>query len=322
MRILVTGVSGFVGSNLAPKLVEEGHDVYGLERYVTGRFVLGNHRSIKTVFGDLRDDFAMRKIVREIQPEAVVHLAAISPVSYSYDHPVEVTETNYLGTINLAEACLKEAHHFKHFLFAGTSEEYGNQEKPPMKECYELRPNSPYAVSKVAADKYLQYLKDSYDFPVTVLRNFNTYGRKENAHFVVERTIVQMLQGGTVRLGDPEPVRDLMYVEDHLNAYLTCLENEKAIGETFNFCTGYGIRIADLVDRIRYITGFDGEVLWNSIPRRPLDISVLIGDNSKAKRLLNWQPRIGLERGLKLTTDFLRRIIEKSQISLIKDLTI
>jgi nucleoside-diphosphate-sugar epimerase len=127
-----------------------------------------------------------------------------------------------------------------------------------------------------------------------------------------------MLQGNNfVKLGDPEPIRDLMYVEDHVNAYLTCLDNEKAIGETFNFCTGHGIKIADLVRRIREITGFDGEVMWNSIPKRPLDIEVLVGDNSKAKQLLNWQPRVGLEKGLRLTTEFLKDVLDKSRMKIL-----
>lgn len=306
MKILVTGGSGFIGSHLIPKLAELEHDVYSLERFVTGRYVLGARRAVKTVFGDLRYYFAVRKIVREAQPDVVIHLASVSPVSYSYDHPIEVLETNFLGTINLAESCLREVPHFKQFLFAGTSEEYGNHENTPIKETAELRPNSPYAVSKAAADKYLQYMRDAYDFPVTVLRNFNTYGRKKNTHFVVERTIVQMLRGRTVRLGDPTPIRDLIYVDDHVNSYLTCLNSEKVIGETFNFCTGRGVSIAELVELIKQLTGFESEVVWNTIPKRPLDIAVLVGDNSKAKRILGWEPRFTLEEGLRLTIDFWR----------------
>lgn len=306
MKLLVTGGSGFIGSHLIPKLVELGHDVYSLERYVTGRYVLGRQRVVKTVFGDLRDHFAIRKIIREVHPEAVIHLASISPVSYSYDHPIEVIETNFLGTVNLAESCLRQVSHFKHFLYAGTSEEYGNHENVPVKETAELRPNSPYAVSKVAADKYLQYMRDAYDFPVTILRNFNTYGRKDNTHFVVERTIVQMLRGKTVRLGDPTPVRDLMYVNDNVNSYLTCLDSEKAVDETFNFCTGRGVSITQLVELIKQLTGFESEIVWNTIPERPLDIAVLVGDYSKAKQILGWEPKFTLEEGLRLTIDFWR----------------
>ena len=159
-KVLVTGGGGFIGSHLIPKLVELDYDVYSLDRYVTGRYVLGNQRSVKTIFCNLNDYFSIRKNIRDIKPEYIIHLAALSAVSFSYDHPLEVLETNFLGTVKLAEACLQEVSHFKHFLFAGTSEEYGNQKHVPIKESAELRPNSPYSVSKVAADKYLQYLYD------------------------------------------------------------------------------------------------------------------------------------------------------------------
>jgi nucleoside-diphosphate-sugar epimerase len=302
MRVLVTGGSGFIGGHLIKKLIEFDHEVYSLERYVTGRYILGA-RTV-TVFGDLRDSFTIRKLVREIQPDAVIHLASISPVAYSYDHPQEVFEVNALGTINLAEACLREVPHLRHFLFAGTSEEYGNQTEFPVKEDAELRPNSPYSLSKVAADKYLQYMRDAYNFPVTVLRPFNTYGRKDNVHFVVERIITQMLQGKTVKLGDPTPVRDFMYVDDHVDAYLTCLDNEKAKGEVFNFCTGRGISIKELAELIAKLIGFEGEIFWNTIPARPLDIQKLVGSYEKAKRVLGWEPKYTLEEGLKKTISF------------------
>jgi nucleoside-diphosphate-sugar epimerase len=311
-KILVTGGSGFIGNHLIPELVKLEYDVYSLERYVTGRYVLGGRRAVKTFFGDLRDHFAVRKIVREVQPDVVVHLASISPVSYSYDHPIEVMETNFLGTVNLAESCLREVPHFEHFLFAGTSEEYGNHSDMPLKETTELRPCSPYAVSKVAADKYLQYMRDAYNFPVTVLRNFNTYGRKENAHFVVERITVQMLRGKNVTLGDPKPVRDLLYIDDHVNTYITCLRNEKAIGEAFNFCTGHGTSIAQLVEIIEKLTDFKAQVIWNTIPKRPFDAAILIGDYSKAKRLLGWKPRFTLKKGLKDTIKFWKEKISNN----------
>jgi len=304
MKVLVTGGTGFIGSHLIPKLIEQEHKVYSLERYVTGRFVLGA-KSL-AVFGDLRDSFTIRKIVREIQPDTVVHLASISPVAYSYDHPQEVFEVNTLGTINLAEACLRDVPHLKHFLFAGTSEEYGNQDKFPITEDAELRPNSPYSCSKVAADKYLQYIRDAYDFPVTILRPFNTYGRKDNIHFVVERTITQMLQSKTVTLGDPTPVRDFMYVDDHVDAYLKCLDDEKAHGEVFNFCCGHGTTIGDLTNTIAKVVGFDGEIIWSTIPARPLDIKKLVGSYEKAKRLLGWKPKYALEEGLKKTVEYWR----------------
>ena len=303
VRVLVTGVTGFVGGHLVPRLVERGLDVYSLERYVTGRYVLGQQRDVKTVFGDLRDYFVVKRMIREVRPEIVIHLAAISAVAYSYDHPHEMIETNLLGTVNLAEACLREVPHFKQFLFASTSETYGNGPNPKTEETPQ-NPNSPYAVSKVACDKYLVYMHDAHGFPVTILRNFNTYGRKDNPHFVVERTITQMLQGKTVRLGDPTPVRDFEYIDDHVSSYLTCLDNPKAEGEVFNFCTGRGVSIKQLVDLISKLCDYKGEIFWGTIPARPLDIRELVGDYSKAKRLLGWEPKFTLEKGLQLTIDF------------------
>ncbi len=244
MRVLVTGGSGFIGSHLIPKLAELGQEVYSLERYVTGRYVLG--AKTMTVFGDLRDSFTIRKLVREAQPDAVIHLASISPVAYSYDHPQEVFDVNSLGTINLAEACLREVPHFKHFLFAGTSEEYGNQTEFPIKE-------------------------------------------------------------DAVKLGDPTPVRDLLYIDDHVDAYLACLGNKKAIGDVFNFCTGHGVSIKELVEQIAKLVGFDGEIIWGTIPARPLDIKKLVGNCEKAKRVFGWKPKYTLAAGLRKNIDFWKR---------------
>jgi nucleoside-diphosphate-sugar epimerase len=307
MRILVTGATGFVGSRLIEKLVEQGgHDLYALQRYVTGRYVLGAEQGVRTVFCDLRDHFAVRSAVHEVQPEIVIHLAAVSPVSYSYDHPNEVLDTNLTGTVNLAEACLREVPHFRQFLFASTSETFGNGPVPKVEDTPQS-PNSPYSVSKHAAEKYVLYMYDAYKFPTTVLRPFNTYGRRDNTHFLVERTLVQMLKGDVVKLGDPTPERDLLYIEDHVDAYLSCLDQPKAIGEAFNFATGERVTVRALTEKMRELTDFRGQILWETIPRRPLDIHVLYGDATKAKSVLGWKFRISLEEGLRRTIQFWRK---------------
>lgn len=312
-RVLVTGTTGFIGSHLAPRFVELDHDVYGLERYVTGRYVLGKHREVKTVFGDLKEYFDVKQIIRQIQPDIIIHLAAVSAVAYSYEHPQEIIENNFMGTINLAEASLREVPHLKQFLFASTSETYGNGPSPKT-ETTPQKPNSPYAVSKLAAERYLLYMREAYNFPVTILRNFNTYGRKNNTHFVVERIIVQMLRNQTVCLGDPTPVRDFLYVEDHVDAYLACLNKPESVGEVFNFCTGRGTSIKELVCIISQLTNFNKEIRWETIPQRPLDIKVLVGDYSKARRVLDWEPKFKLKKGLKATIDFWRQRLSKEEV--------
>lgn len=302
-KVLVTGITGFIGSHLVPRLIEQGYEIYVLQRHITGRYVLGE-QAREAFFCDLRDYFAIRKLLAEVQPEVVIHLAAISPVSYSYDHPQEVFAVNTIGTINLAEACLREMPHFKRFLFAGSSEEYGIQTEFPIKEDAELRANSPYSVSKIAADSYLRYMRDAYDFPVTILRSFNSYGRKDDTHFVVERAVTQLIKSPVVKLGDITAVRDFMYIDDHVNGYLSCLNNENAKGEVFNFCTGVGVTIEQLVHKIGELLGIEAKIVPSTIPKRPLDIQVLIGDNSKARQMLNWSPKFTLEQGLKRTIDY------------------
>lgn len=307
MRILVTGATGFIGSRLLERLAEtSGHELYSMQRYVTGRYVLGAGQGVKVVFCDLRDQFAVKCAIREVQPEAVFHLASISPVSYSYDHPNEVLEANFAGTVNLAEACLREAPHFKHFLFASTSETFGNGPLPKTEETPQA-PNSPYSVSKHAAEKYVLYMWEAYKFPMTVLRPFNTYGRRDNTHFLVERILVQMLKGGLVKLGDPTPERDLLYIDDHVDAYLTCLAKPQAsVGQTFNFCTGERFTVRAVAEKIAQIADFKGQILWDTIPRRPLDIQVLYGDATKAGSLLGWKAKVSLDEGLRRTADFWR----------------
>lgn len=313
MRILVTGATGFVGSRLLERLAEMGgHDLYSMQRYVTGRYVLGADHGVKVVFCDLRDQFAVKCAIRDVQPEVVFHLAAISPVSYSYDHPNEVLDTNLTGTVNLAEACLREVPHFKHFLFASTSETFGNGPVPKREDTPQA-PNSPYSVAKHAAEKYVLYMWDAYKFPVTVLRPFNTYGRRDNTHFLVERMLVQMLQGNTVKLGDPTPERDLLYIDDHVDSYLICFAKPQAsIGQPFNFCTGERLTVQALADKMRAMTGFRGQILWDTIPKRPLDIQVLYGDSAKAKSVLGWEAKVSLDEGLRRTADFWRKKLAAS----------
>ena len=308
-RVFVTGATGFIGSELVGKLNSLGYEVEVLERYVTGRYGLRNSTYRALHYATLTDYPAIKKIIRESQPDYVIHLAGISPVSYSYDHYVEVSTTNYLGTINLAEACYREVDHFKQFLFAGTSEEYGvtlTSSSSPLNEKSQLSPNSPYAVSKVACDLYLRYMNMAYKFPYTVLRPFNTYGRKNNTHFFVESTISQMLGQGKVCLGDPDAQRDWLFVDDHVDGYIKALGNPKAIGEEIQLCTGKSYTTKETAEIIARLTDFKGQIQWNSTPKRPVDAYVLVGDNSKAKELLGWEPKTTLEDGLRKLIEYMR----------------
>jgi len=304
-RVLITGTTGFVGSTLTPYLVEKGFEVYALERYVSNRYNIPSNRKIKTVFADLTDHVVVDGLVRQIKPEFVIHLAALSPVAVSYDRWQEVLEINFTATANLAECLRRHDPNLKQFVYAATSECYGNQEVFPIKETAEYNPNSPYAVSKVASVTYLNYMCNAYDFPVTIIFPFNSYGRK-TTHFVIERIISQMLTKKTIYLGDPNPIRDWLHIDDHVEGYGSVLGEFEVLGESFNICTGKGASIREVVDSLREIIGFDGEVVWNTIPSRPLDIEKLVGDNSKARNILGWEPKVDLVSGLKKTIELLK----------------
>ena len=309
MRILIDGVSGFVAPYVANALCDLGHQVYGLERYVTGRTAYKTEAKYNRVFADLNDHAAVKQLIKLLQPEAVFHLAALSPVAFSYDNFDNVNQTNYLATINLAEACHREIGDFKRFLFASTSETYGNQNIFPIKETAVQYPNSPYAVSKSACELYLKYMRDAYGFPVTIAKPFNSYGRLGTTHFVVERIISQMLQDKSeICLGDPAPIRDYLYVSDHVNGYLSAFAQPiQSLGETFNFATGKGVTVKELVCLIAEKIDWNGTVRYGTIPRRPLDIDCLIGSYSKAFGLLGWKPQVTLSEGLDRTIEALRK---------------
>ena len=126
--------------------------------------------------------------------------------------------------------------------------------------------------------------------------------------------IVQMLRGDVVKLGDPTPERDLLYIDDHVDAYLTCLAKpEASIGQVFNFCTGEKLTVRALAEKVRDMTGFRGQILWDTIPRRPLDIHVLYGDSTKARSALGWEAKVSLNEGLRRTIDFWRKKVAGSE---------
>lgn len=306
-RVLLTGATGFIGKELVKSLLEKGYEVHVLERYVTGRYGLDKSAEPILHYANLADFPAVKNIVKEVQPDYCIHLAAVSAVSFSYDHYIEEGEVNFLGTVNLAEACYRSVPHFKQFIFAGTSEEYGMALKDTNEKITEetaLYPNSPYAVAKVACDLYLRYMYDAYGFPFTVLRPFNSYGRKDNNHFFIERTISQMLSADKVHLGDPETVRDWLYVDDHVDGYLKALGNPKAIGQVIQLCTGKYYTTEDTAKLIAKLVNFKGEIVWHSTPKRPLDAKILVGDNTKAKSLLGWEPKHTFEAGLEKTIEY------------------
>lgn len=295
-RYLVTGSTGFIGSQLVDRL--DG-DVFGLVRWTHEDRQLDGFRPM---FGDLRDYRDIEQVVRSVKPDVVFHLGAISPVSESFDRPHEYLATNATGTMNLVEACLDHIPHLDRFVFAGTPEEYGIQAKYPTPPDAPVHPQSPYGVSKVAASKYVAYAARAYDFPGVISRHANCYGRAGTAHFVVEAIISQMLENDdTVRLGNPEPVREFLYVDDVLAAY-EAMASRGQPGTVYNFA-GEAVSIQELADMCRDATGYLGKIEWNTRPRRPGEIPRIELDDSATREELSWQPELTLSEGIKRVAD-------------------
>ena len=318
MHIFVTGMTGFLGDQLGAKLLKRGHVLGTLVRNVssadrpitpnTESMIRGDKKQgVSYYYGDLTDYLTVQDALSDFKPDVIIHLGAQTSVAYSFTHVTEVLNVNFLGVVNMAEAARRTLPKLKRFIFSGSAEEYGIQTKFPIKETADLRAASPYAVAKIASEKFLRYLYDAYEFPAVIFRNANSYGRKHNHQFVIESIIYQMYQGNSpIKLGDPTPLRDFVFEPDLLHAYVLAAEsnNKKILGESINVSTGKAISIKELAQKIADITGYKGKINWNSFPKRALEIPCLQMDNSKVKNLLKWKPSVTLEEGLKITASY------------------
>lgn len=318
MKVLVTGLLGFIGGCLAEKLVHDDHEVYGVVRRVANRNMKAIEcisKDITMISGDVSDYVSIRNALKTADPDIIIHLAALSPVRDSFERPFEYQQTNLLGTMNIAHAMLELPDpQTRKLVSASTAEVYGLQGKRPLNEDLALKPSSPYAVSKAAADLYLQMMFQTYDLNGTILRPTNTYGRKFDTSFIVEYLITHMLKGEKVYVGAPDSVRDYMYVDDHVNAYLTVIESAKANGQVYNAGTGVGTSNRELAEIVAEKVGYDKKRLTfgaypPGYPYRPSisDQPSIVLDSTKIKRELNWTPMVSLGGGIDKTISYFQK---------------
>jgi UDP-glucose 4-epimerase len=285
---LITGASGFIGQHLVREFADR--DVF----------------CATEANMNLRNPSMIDEVVADLQPEVVIHLAAKTEVAWSFDDYLDVSQVNYLGTVALVEANRRLNPNLRLFVMASTMETYGHQDHwIPFTEDTPQYPAAPYAVAKVACEKYLAYMDYAYGFPYTILRQTNTYGRSDNDFFVVERILTQMLAGGPVRLGDPDPYRNFLHIDDLVALYRRVVE-DRPIGETFVTGPNNALQIDDLAYRCRRVTGYRGDIEWHTIPKRPGEIYYLNSNPVKAERMLGWTPKVELEEGLARTADLWR----------------
>ncbi|MFQ5692670.1 MAG: GDP-mannose 4,6-dehydratase [Nitrospinota bacterium] len=310
-RVLLTGTTGFVGSYLAEFLLgREDVELFGIRRW-RSRSENIQHLGdrINLIECDIRDRTSMVRVVREVRPDRIFHLAAQSYVVTSWHAPEESLSTNILGTLNLLEA-VREVGIDPLIQTAGSSEEYGFvlPEDVPIRETHPLNPLSPYAVSKVGQDLLsYQYFK-SYGIRTVRTRAFNHTGPRRGDVFVTSNFAKQIaerecgLKEGPLRVGNLEAVRDFTDVRDIVRAYWLALEKGEP-GEAYNISSGKGFRIRDVLDMLLAMARKPIEVEVDPERLRPSDVPLLIGDSTKFREVTGWAPEIPFEQTLREILD-------------------
>ena len=324
MKVLITGILGFIGSHIAERFANEGHEVYGVVRHVANRnleVIKKILEDVTLVTGDITDFASIRNAFKTVNPDVIVHLAALSPVRDSFERPFEYEQANLRGTMNVAHAVLDLPDpETRRLIAASTAEVYGVQGKEPLKESLALKPSSPYAVSKAAADLYLQMMFHDYPLNGTILRPANSYGRKFDTGFIIEYLVTQMLKGSKVYVGAPDSIRDYMYVDDHVQAYMLAANSDKARGQIYNVGTGVGTSNRQVAEMIAQKIGYDkkGIVLGSyplGYPYRPpiSDQPFIILDSTKIRKELGWSPKVSLNEGIANVVSYFRKRMKENR---------
>lgn len=310
-RVLVTGAAGFIGSHLTEAAVRAGAAVRAFVRYnsrndygwleVADPDVL---RDVEIFRGDLANPEAVRNGVSGC--EVVLHLGALIPIPYSYRHPREFVTANVEGTLNVLEA--SRAAGVSRIVHTSTSEVYGTALRVPIDEGHPLQAQSPYAASKVGADKLALSYYQSFEAPVVVVRPFNTFGPRQTARAVIPTIIVQALTRDRIELGALDPTRDFTYVEDTVRGIMSCGEAVGIEGEEINIGTGTEISVGETAAAILEILGRDVPIVEAGERLRPpsSEVERLVADTSKAMRLLDWRAEVPFNDGLQRTIEWLR----------------
>ncbi len=311
-RVLVTGSAGFIGSHLTETLVAQGFEVRAMTHYNSQNnwgwleTLAGDVLSHIEVFpADVCDPFAVRKAVEGCT--LVFHLAALIAIPYSYRAPASYVETNIKGTLNVLQACLDTG--VQRLVHTSTSETYGTAQYMPIDENHPLVGQSPYAASKIAADKLAESYYLSFGLPVATIRPFNTFGPRQSARAVIPSIISQALSGAdSIQLGALHPVRDLNYVKDTVAGFLAAARTPQAVGTVTNIGRGEGISIGDLAKAILEICGSEAQIECKADRKRPdkSEVQRLICDNQKALEALGWSPQYELRQGLEQTVEWMR----------------
>ena len=315
-KVLVTGAGGFIGSHLVERLVVLGARVRALVRYNSRNdwgllellpAAVKDH--LEVVAGDITDPFGVARTMAGC--EVIFHLAALIAIPYSYTAPSQFVAVNCGGTLNLLEAARQQG--VERFVHTSTSETYGTAQYTPIDENHPLRGQSPYAASKIGADKLAESYHLSFGVPVATIRPFNTYGPRQSARAIIPTIISQALNGELIRLGRLSPVRDLNYVSDTVEGFVKVAESPRAVGEVINIGSGKSVSIGELAEKIVNLIDGNKRIVTEDARVRPeaSEVMELLCDRRKAWELIGWEPRVSLEEGLAGTIKFIQENLSR-----------
>jgi nucleoside-diphosphate-sugar epimerase len=293
--ILITGSTGFIGSNLVRQLIKKYDDIHIIIRKDSNLWRINDIiGKVNIHYVDLVEKSAVVKAVEKIKPQTIFHLAAYG--AYPFQNNVEKIKSVILdGTINLIEACLKNK--FKIFINTGSNSEYGFKNSP-MKESDILCPNSHYAVMKAATTNYCQFIAASQKLPIVTVRPFHIYGPYEEPSRLIPKLVTKLLDNELPKLVSPNIARDMLYIDDAIDLFCSIASIKVNNGEIFNMGSGSQSTIRMIVDNTIGLIGASIIPKWNSMKPRIWDQYTWVSDMTKVKRILGWQPRYTLSEGL------------------------
>ena len=309
MKILITGGCGFIGSHLVENVLSKGHEVrvLGLACHLENVEHLVKENKIEFVRGDVADPAVCKKIVKGC--DVVSHLAALASVDHSIEDPRPFYEVNVKGTFNIMEAAREEG--VERFHLHSSCEMLGDVEFPhKADENWPVYiPKSPYAVSKFSSEAYCRSYYLTYGYPIVITRGFNTYGPRQKAGSkgaMIPSFVLRVLNDKSPMIyGDGDQTRDFTYVKDIAEGISRCLTSDKVIGETIHLCSGIDRKARDVAELVIDVCGKSDQLKLEHIKARPGEMRRSIGDNSKAKKLLNWEPTTDFEVGVRNVVDFM-----------------
>jgi len=310
-KVLVTGAAGFIGSHLVEALVKAGASVTAMVRY-NSNSLIGNmeflppnvRKAVTIAAGNVEDsDFTYNTIKGQ---DIVLHLAALIAIPYSYEAPRSYVRTNVEGTLNVLEAARR--FDVGRVVHTSTSEVYGTALKVPIDEAHPLQGQSPYSASKIGADKIAESYFRSFGTPVVTLRPFNTFGPRQSARAFIPTIISQALTQDEVRLGSLTPERDMTFVTDTVAGFMAAAVTPGIEGMTINLGTGETHSVGWFAERLLKLMNLELPVVQEPQRMRPelSEVRKLVSDNSLAREVMDWSPRVSLNEGLRQTIDFVR----------------